>query len=274
MKILAIGDFHGSFPKKLENAAKKEKVDIILCVGDYPDTSVLRNLEFKHWDTKKPIEEIVGKKRYKEILEKTVKSMDLPLSRLKSLGKKAVTVYGNSDILDKEAKKYKLTGLESKCKKLGITLLKTNSIMMDSFVLSGFSGYRGAMSKKLTKIDKKKRQKIKKFNLKWKERLNKIFYKTRGKKVIFLAHDVPRGYFDKVLYKKSPLYGKHVGDEYFSEYIKKYQPEVFLCGHMHEYQGLRKLGKTSIINVGEGGKGKAAIIEIDKGKIKNIKFIR
>ena len=43
---------------------------------------------------------------------------------------------------------------------------------------------------------------------------------------------------------------------------------------MHEYQGLKKLGGTSIINVGDGAEGKAAVIEIDEGKVKSVKFIR
>jgi Icc-related predicted phosphoesterase len=272
MKILAMGDFHGKFPDKLKKEAKN--VDLILCVGDLADTSILRKLEFKHWNEKKPIEEIVGEKRYRKILEKTIKSMDLLLKKLKSLRKRVITIYGNSDILDKEAKKYGLKGFETKCKRIGITLLKTNIINLDSFTLAGFSGYRGAMSKYLIKIDAKKKKKIQKFNKNWQKRLKNISKKIGNKNTIFLAHDVPRGYFDKVMYKKSPMNGKHVGDEYFTEYIKKYQPQLFLCGHMHEYQGLKKLGKTSIINVGDGAEGKGTIIELNEGKVKKIKFIR
>ena len=35
MKILAIGDFHGKFPQKFENVAKKENINLILSTGDY-----------------------------------------------------------------------------------------------------------------------------------------------------------------------------------------------------------------------------------------------
>lgn len=66
MKILAIGDFHGKFPEKLKKRIVKEKADLIISVGDHPDTSKLRTLEFKHWDklTKwGDFEKIVGKKR-------------------------------------------------------------------------------------------------------------------------------------------------------------------------------------------------------------------
>ena len=52
MRILAIGDLHGTFPSKLRKAVKREKIDVILSVGDYPNTDVLRDLEFKHWSEK------------------------------------------------------------------------------------------------------------------------------------------------------------------------------------------------------------------------------
>ena len=39
MKILVIGDFHGKFPKKLQDRIRKERVDLIVSLGDHPDTS-------------------------------------------------------------------------------------------------------------------------------------------------------------------------------------------------------------------------------------------
>ena len=70
MKILAIGDFHGRFPKKYEKIIKEEKIDIVLSNGDYPPFS-LEKYFFKYiyssiflinlW-------EIIGKKKYKEIV--------------------------------------------------------------------------------------------------------------------------------------------------------------------------------------------------------------
>ena len=47
---------------------------------------------------------------------------------------------------------------------------------------------------------------------------------------------------------------------------------LVLCGHMHGYQRAKKLYKSLIVNPGEAGKGKYAIIEIGeknrKSKIK------
>jgi Icc-related predicted phosphoesterase len=91
----------------------------------------------------------------------------------------------------------------------------------------------------------------------------------------FLIHDPPYGFFDKVLNKDSPLNNKHVGDKYFLQYIKKYKPSLVISGHMHEYQGLKKLGKSTIIATGSAKEGKAVIIDINPhtGKINNIDFI-
>ena len=36
MKILAVGDFNGKFPKKYEDIIKREKIDVVISDGDYP----------------------------------------------------------------------------------------------------------------------------------------------------------------------------------------------------------------------------------------------
>jgi hypothetical protein len=42
VKILAIGDFHGKFPEKLKKIIKKEKINLIVSVGDYADANKIR----------------------------------------------------------------------------------------------------------------------------------------------------------------------------------------------------------------------------------------
>lgn len=102
-----------------------------------------------------------------------------------------------------------------------------------------------------------------------------IFQDKPDKNFIFLIHYTPFGFFDKVRYKKNPMYNKHVGFEPYTDIIKKYSPLLVICGHMHEYQGKKKLGKTTIIATGAASEGKAALIEIDekRKKIKSVKFL-
>ena len=73
---------------------------------------------------------------------------------------------------------------------------------------------------------------------------------------------------DKVKLKSSPMYGKYVGWEPYNNIIKKYKPLFVICGHMHEYRGAKKLGKSTIINPGPAFESKAAILDTENNKIK------
>jgi Icc-related predicted phosphoesterase len=44
--------------------------------------------------------------------------------------------------------------------------------------------------------------------------------------------------------------------------VEEYQPNLLLCGHIHEDRGEESLGYTKILNVGELGRGYAALIEL------------
>lgn len=272
VKILVLGDFHGKVHPNLKKI--KEDYDIILCTGDFADTTKLRELEFKYWDylkKGKTLEKIWGKKKYAKIIQLAIISMKSPLKFLESLNKPVYTIYGNSDFLSKDNKKFEKNCLDYLCKNLKITLIKTGYASAHGVTIAGFSGYRGPVTKKgLVKIDRKTEQEVKKTNLNWNIRLKTLFKEISCEEVIFLAHDVPKGIFDKVNNKSSPLNGKHVGDEYFTKYILKYKPKLFVCGHMHEYQGFKRLGRTLVINPGPAYEGKAAIIDYPN----KIKFIK
>ena len=58
----------------------------------------------------------------------------------------------------------------------------------------------------------------------------------------------------------------HVGSVKVREFVEKYQPDLVLCGHIHEAKGSDKIGKTVIVNPGmyrDGG----AIINIEMENI-------
>ena len=282
MKILVTGDFHGKFPKKLKAKIKKEKIDLIVGLGDYTDTSEMRKLEFKYWDKIKNSNlenfiELIGKIKYNKLMKKGNSSQFKILKELALFKKPIIAIYGNADSLNNEIREFGLEGLENQCKILNIKLLKTNFKKINNFALAGFSGYCGVIEKGFIKVDKNKKGEILNTNKKWENRLKKIFTKLKNyNNVIFIAHDVPYNYFDKIHNKQSPLNGKHIGDKYFTKYIKKYQPKLFLCGHRHEYQGFKKLGTTKIITTGPAYEGRAVVIEIDekKGKVEKIRFIK
>lgn len=73
-------------------------------------------------------------------------------------------------------------------------------------------------------------------------------------RLILISHPPP--------YKTSvdkTMGGVHVGSKAVREFIEKYQPELVICGHIHEAKGEDFIGKTRIINPGPGD---GVIIEI------------
>ncbi|MBI3005087.1 MAG: metallophosphoesterase [Ignavibacteriales bacterium] len=56
--------------------------------------------------------------------------------------------------------------------------------------------------------------------------------------------------------------GAHVGSTAVREFIEQRQPDVVVCGHIHEARGKDAIGKTQIVNCGPAGKGYYAVIEI------------
>src|SRR3970040_2252713 len=97
MKILAIGDFHGTFPKKFYKIIDKEKIDVVVSNGDFMPFQY-RNLWFKHC-YKKDIElwEVIGKEKFKELELRNVRGADNALKALNKFKAPVITVTGNVD---------------------------------------------------------------------------------------------------------------------------------------------------------------------------------
>lgn len=74
---------------------------------------------------------------------------------------------------------------------------------------------------------------------------------------IFVPHAPPRNTkLDRI------RAGIHVGSTAVREFIEKYQPDVCVCGHIHEARGTDVIGKTQIVNCGPAGEGYYAVIEL------------
>jgi hypothetical protein len=72
-----------------------------------------------------------------------------------------------------------------------------------------------------------------------------ILAKFSGEKeFIFISHCPPKGYVDKV------RSGLHVGSEAVAEFVRKQQPVIQFCGHIHEEGGKESsMSETRIYNV-------------------------
>jgi len=75
---------------------------------------------------------------------------------------------------------------------------------------------------------------------------------------IFVPHAPPRNTkVDKV------MIGMHVGSTAVREFVETHQPDVVVCGHIHEARGMDTIGKTKVVNCGPAGKGYYAVIDVE-----------
>jgi Icc-related predicted phosphoesterase len=76
-----------------------------------------------------------------------------------------------------------------------------------------------------------------------------------GRLDILVTHVPPYGILDNVNSNiaRPEWTGRHAGSKAILQYIKQYQPSYVFCGHIHEAEGIEKIGKTSIYNLGLGG---------------------
>jgi Icc-related predicted phosphoesterase len=280
MKILAIGDFHGKFPEKLRKEAKN--VDLVVSVGDYfPFT--LKKLFFRYcYKTDSDLWEVIGKRKYKEITLRDLRKGEEVLKKLNDLSVPIITTIGNYDkthVLDtydlKKTKGWKWDEQDffvSMIKKFkNIKRFDYKYVKFKNLIFIG--GYGGSSPGEI------KSKNYKKYKNKLENLFKKLKKENKNKKVIFIFHNLPYNCkLDVIRDKNAPeiVKGEHYGSKLIRGIINKYQPILGIGGHMHENQGKCKIGKTLIINTGAACEGKAVLIDFDdeKGKVKNVKFIK
>ncbi len=251
MKILVIGDPHGKLPKGLTQIVRKNKPDILVVLGDFGTSNKVREICFgekegKTYSNKEKRKALDG--LYNSTL-KVVKNLSGYCS--------VYVLYGNLEalptILSKKktfAEEYNLTSKLNSIKDIKVI---ENSFIKVEGVKIGFLEYfiDDCWVREFKPGDyKNKLKKAKKETTKAKKILKRF-----GKLDILVCHQPPYGYLDKVNFKGAPKnwQGKHAGSKVILNYIKKYQPKYVLCGHIHEAKGKKKIGKTTVINVGAYG---------------------
>jgi Icc-related predicted phosphoesterase len=56
--------------------------------------------------------------------------------------------------------------------------------------------------------------------------------------------------------------GEHAGSRAIRAFVEDEQPEVVLCGHIHEARGRDEIGRSRVVNPGPGVAGHFALLEI------------
>jgi len=226
MKILIIGDPHGKLPKNLTQIIKKNKIKLIICTGDFPLTPK-NPTDPKSWIGFKT----KANKSYKKIIDKLC-SYKLPILTLKG---NMFLKKSSKRITKRIFSKYK----NLYYKKTGkINLKKTNFIFFDMI----WESYNSRTVNRQNKYLKENKSREKKLNQLLKETKNSIL----------ISHVPPYGILDKLNFPgiSKELKNKSVGSKILLKAIRKHKPKYVICGHIHEAKGIKKLGKTIIINAG------------------------
>lgn len=70
---------------------------------------------------------------------------------------------------------------------------------------------------------------------------------------VVVAHGPPYGYLDQM------AQGQRVGSREALRYIRKHQPRLYLCGHIHEAAGEARIGRTKVVNLAR----RAVLLEVE-----------
>lgn len=269
MRILVCGDFHGKVSVKLRKAVASQRPDIILCVGDLPDTSALRKLIFKHYDglgKGLSLEDIVGAKRVDRLHKTAIKSMGKVLDFLDSFGVPVVLIWGNSDYVSHK-RPFGLDELPVMVKRFkNVTfVMRERSLVFGDTQVLAFSGYRYPVHKgfrdEILKEDSVLAKNVERENAVWRRRLQRLFSRSDNqKRRIFLCHDAISGCMD-IVKSDNPMKGKHLGDDLFAEFVRLHKPDFCVHGHFHEYHARRLFDKTVVVNGGPGFDDCFAVID-------------
>jgi Icc-related predicted phosphoesterase len=298
MKILAIGDFHGEFPKKFEKIIKKEKIGLVVSLGDYVPFHY-RDLWFKHcYGREISLGDVIGKRKYRALVMKDLKMAEKALKKMNNLHIPIYTILGNVDYPRaddiRDIKKYygnKKLDLEWRQPELFIKRLEKyknirrfdyGALRFGEYVFIGMRGHSFPGSVK-SKAYKRNRKKL--------DKLFKKFKKENKKgKVIFVSHNIAHNtkldklslkaikfalkHAGKKFRKKVKERKRHYGSKLARRIIQAYDPILHIGGHIHESWGKQKLGRTTLINPGAAHHGKAVIIELKDGRLKKVKFLK
>lgn len=89
---------------------------------------------------------------------------------------------------------------------------------------------------------------------------------TRPESVV-VVHPPPRGTLDRVLGRWS------AGSPGLAALVRRVQPALVICGHIHDQPGMARIGATVVVNATMGGGGQGALIDVDKNKVLDIQLL-
>lgn len=290
VKLFVVGDFHGKISTSLILKIKKENPDFILSPGDFCGNENLSKIFFKYIYGKHE-DEVSSKieKQYEKIEKLSFKSGIEAIKKLKQLKIPIYAIHGNWDPtpypfdlggIKKESKKESFKSLKDKIFRLcDFSVIEEKEFIL---VCGGSSTSPGILSIKKLKEELKEcinftevgetllhfikaRKEFIRRKFIYKNLFSKAKRIAKGKPIIFLTHNCPyKTKLDSIGGKHSSksIKGDHVGSYLERKMIERFQPNIVLCGHIHESFGTDKIKKSVIHNIGSSLDGRFKILEI------------
>ncbi len=254
MRICAIGDPHGSLDKIRQ--IPLDDIDLILLTGDLGKADLARKMAFEKI---KRAKEGLPEKEYSSSMKKRayMQAHNSSVKIVKYLARKApvMTIYGNVEAprgkVRKQAKELsiELPFLDESLSSIpGVRIINNRVANFNGIRIGGLEyfidtnwvrDFKPKDFQRRMASAKKDTEKAKRI-LKWFNQLD-----------ILITHQPPYGILDKVG-APAPMHwrGKHAGSKEILDYIKRKQPAYLFCGHIHEGEGKKKIGKTEVHNLG------------------------
>jgi len=92
-------------------------------------------------------------------------------------------------------------------------------------------------------------------------KINEKILRIDFSKTIVLSHYPPYNTKTDVAWNR-----RHIGSQRLRDFVERFQPKIFLHGHVHESPGIDFLGRTLVVNPGPLKNGRLAIIYPDENK--------
>jgi Icc-related predicted phosphoesterase len=243
VKFLVIGDPHGS--QKLLKLDTRG-YDAAIVTGDFGKSDIMRGLA---WGKKKASKAAV-RDSYTEYVESAV-----PVLKHISERVPAFCVQGNAEVSDSDIRAFN-KALKAKIPLFESELARMKNLIILNHAAAKFKGVTIAGIGHFLEtrwVQEFSEGSIEKIILAAiEEEIARIFFANVGRVDIMVSHQPPYGILDRVTTKGAPKgwKGRHAGSVLLLEYIKKYHPRYVICGHIHEGKGVRKVGRTTVINAG------------------------
>lgn len=260
MRVLAVGDPHGNLDKIKEIPLRG--IDLILLTGDLGKADLARKFAFENIKRKQqglPVLKYTPKER-RDFHNEIHNSI---LAVLKCLSNHApvYSIQGNISIPTRSmVKKYhekyglNLISTREQLNKLGNVSIVKNRLRVLYGLRVGFLEYFTDISwvKEFKPNDYQKAMRRAKKQTAKARRVLKSFGSNLP---ILICHQPPFGFLDKVSFPGAPEHwkGKHAGSKAVLGYIQEQHPRYVFCGHIHEGEGMVRIGKTEVYNLGVGG---------------------